>query len=67
MLQHCTCRSVSVCVIYHLKHFLCDVYVLPAAEDRNFVLFNFVNEQNTQVEALKDEIRKVSQNVFSLF
>lgn len=34
-------------------------------EDRNFALFNFVNEQNNEAEALKDQINQV--NVLSLF
>lgn len=33
-------------------------------EDRNFALFNFVNEQNNEAEALRDQIIQVS--VYSL-
>lgn len=29
-------------------------------EDRNFALFNFVNEQNNEAEALRDHISQVS-------
>lgn len=29
-------------------------------EDRNFALFNFVNEQNNEAEALRDQISQVS-------
>ena len=29
-------------------------------EDRNFALFEYINEQNNKIEALKDEIDKVS-------
>lgn len=36
-----------------------------AVEDRNFALFNFVNEQNNEAEALRDQISQVS--IFSLF
>ena len=28
-------------------------------EDRNFALFEYINEQNNKIEALKDEIDKV--------
>lgn len=31
-----------------------------SVEDRNFALFNFVNEQTNEAEALKEEISKVS-------
>lgn len=34
-------------------------------EDRNFALFNFVNEQNNEAEALRDQISQVS--MFPLF
>lgn len=34
-------------------------------DDRNFALFNFVNEQNNKVETLRDQINQVS--MFSLF
>lgn len=34
-----------------------------AGEERNFALFNFVNEQNNEAEALRDQINQVS--VFS--
>nr|CBN80884.1 Uncharacterized protein [Dicentrarchus labrax] len=34
-------------------------------EDRNFALFNFVNEQNNEVEALREQISQVS--MFSLY
>lgn len=30
------------------------------AEDQNFALFNFVNEQNTEAEALMEQINQVS-------
>ncbi|KAM9443738.1 coiled-coil domain-containing protein 114 isoform 2-T3 [Clarias gariepinus] len=33
------------------------------AEDRNFALFNYVNEQNTQAEALKDQIRQIKEEM----
>ncbi|MCJ8744661.1 hypothetical protein PDJAM_G00121100 [Pangasius djambal] len=33
------------------------------AEDRNFALFNYVNEQNTQAEALKDQIREIKEEM----
>ncbi|XP_058229921.1 coiled-coil domain-containing protein 114 isoform X1 [Hemibagrus wyckioides] len=33
------------------------------AEDRNFALFNYVNEQNTKAEALKDEIRQIKEDM----
>ncbi|KAF4093779.1 hypothetical protein AMELA_G00006080 [Ameiurus melas] len=33
------------------------------AEDRNFALFNYVNEQNTQAEALKDQIRQIKEKM----
>ncbi|XP_046731753.1 coiled-coil domain-containing protein 114 isoform X2 [Silurus meridionalis] len=32
-------------------------------EDRNFALFNYVNEQNNQAEALKQEIRQIKQEM----
>ena len=35
-------------------------------EDKNFALFNFVNEQNNQIEALEDEIKDVSINPHTL-
>ena len=28
-------------------------------EDRNFALFNFVNEQNNEIETLQDQIQQV--------
>lgn len=31
-----------------------------SVEDRNFALFNFVNEQTNEAEALKEQISKVS-------
>lgn len=33
-------------------------------EDRNFALFNFVNEQNNEAEALRDQISQVSVSLF---
>ncbi|XP_027024734.2 coiled-coil domain-containing protein 114 isoform X1 [Tachysurus fulvidraco] len=33
------------------------------AEDRNFALFNYVNEQNTNAETLKDEIRQIKEDM----
>ena len=33
-------------------------------EDRNFALFNFVNEQNNEIEKLNDEIKDVSLSLF---
>lgn len=34
-------------------------------EDRNFALFNFVNEQNNEAEALRDQINQAC--MFSLY
>ncbi|XP_060765730.1 coiled-coil domain-containing protein 114 [Neoarius graeffei] len=34
-------------------------------EDKNFALFNYVNEQNTQAEALKAEINKIADEMES--
>ena len=31
-------------------------------EDRNFALFNYVNEQNNQIEMLQEQIMEVSNN-----
>jgi hypothetical protein len=36
-------------------------------EDRNFALFNFVNEQNNEIEALNEQIADVSIFFFYLF
>ncbi|XP_062842650.1 coiled-coil domain-containing protein 114 [Trichomycterus rosablanca] len=32
-------------------------------EDKNFALFNYVNEQNTQAEALQDEIKQIKEDI----
>lgn len=34
-----------------------------AAEDANYTLFNYVNEVNTEVETLEDNIGKVRQEI----
>lgn len=36
-------------------------------EDRNFALFNFVNEQNNEIEKLNDEIKDVSLACFGFY
>ena len=36
-------------------------FFLCIVEDRNFALFNFVNEQNNEAEALREQIRQVSR------
>ena len=36
-------------------------------EDRNFALFEYINEQNNKIEALKDEIDKVSSSSLFVF
>ncbi|XP_077429630.1 coiled-coil domain-containing protein 114 isoform X2 [Vanacampus margaritifer] len=33
------------------------------AEDRNFALFNFVNEQNNEAEVLRDQIRQIREEM----
>ncbi|XP_077386391.1 coiled-coil domain-containing protein 114 [Festucalex cinctus] len=33
------------------------------AEDRNFALFNFVNEQNNEAEVLRDQIRQIREQM----
>ena len=35
-------------------------------EDRNFALFNFVNEQNNEIETLQDQIQQVRAAVYSV-
>ena len=35
-------------------------------EDRNFALFNFVNEQNNEIETLQDQIQQVRAAVCSV-
>ena len=35
-------------------------------EDRNFALFNYVNEQNNEIEKLNEEIQSVSTNFDTL-
>jgi hypothetical protein len=32
-------------------------------EDRNFALFNYVNEQNNQIELLQEQIQEVNKSV----
>jgi hypothetical protein len=46
-----------------------DCYFLFIVEDRNFALFNFVNEQNNEAEALREQIHQVSRKepVISLY
>lgn len=44
--------------VYQLLQFV--IAVCVAVEDKNFALFNYVNEQNTQAVALKDRIDQVS-------
>jgi hypothetical protein len=39
------------------------VAAFNAAEDANYTLFNYVNEVNTEVEALEDNIERVRQEI----
>lgn len=43
-----------------VKHFI-------EVEDRNFALFNYVNEQNNELEILQDQIQDVSKNIHGTF
>uniref|UniRef100_A0A8B9H108 Coiled-coil domain containing 114 n=1 Tax=Astyanax mexicanus TaxID=7994 RepID=A0A8B9H108_ASTMX len=38
-------------------------FLRSTVEDKNFALFNYVNEQNTQVEALRDQINQTKEEM----
>lgn len=45
------CYAITDCVLF------------LTGEERNFALFNYVNEQNAEAERLREEIQQVSVNV----
>ena len=58
--------SFEPALLYDLHLLACDLDLLVnrfiSVEDTNFALFNYVNEQNNEIEKLNDEIQCVSIN-----
>ena len=46
-----------VCFVLKYQNFILVFFI--AVEDSNFALFNFVNEQNNEIERLRDKIEEV--------